>query len=224
MTVSIIGYDGQTSYGSNEDIFTAKNLPSNIERIFFTNTTAWQAESPDTLPPNRFAVTITFSKPPVFDPNPLVSEPTRNDSQVYIKSEDIVFFRACRNIASKKLTTAMKWYSFIHAKFAYDIGLWLIALPYSLYWITHFMDRFFPSDGPNVSFRIPFYIYSLGISILLYRTFAGYIKWAFPVNVLEENKDRAWTHRVFIGAVISSLVVSGAKSVLETFAGINLFG
>lgn len=58
------------------------------------------------------------------------------------------------------------------------------------------------------------------LSLLTYRALFGYIKWAFPVNILEENKDRATGHRLMLGAIVSSLIVSGAKSVLGTVAGI----
>src|SRR5688572_18569564 len=37
LTVSIIGEDGQTSYGESEEIFDSKTLPFPIATIFFTN-------------------------------------------------------------------------------------------------------------------------------------------------------------------------------------------
>lgn len=220
LTVSIIGFDGQTVYGETEDIFDSNNLPIPIKTIFFTNTTSFKRHANNNEPPNRMAFEVHFDKPPLFDPNPLVSEPTRNQSKVIIKADDVGYFRAVQSIISAKLRSSKKWYSFIHEKFAYDAGLWFIALPYALYWITIYCDYLFPSDGKHASFRIAFYIYGLGLSLLLYRALFGYIKWAYPVNILMENKDYATKHRIVLGAILTSMFVSGVKSVLGTIAGL----
>jgi hypothetical protein len=220
VTVSIIGFDGQTAYGETEEIFDSKNLPLPIKKIFFTNSTAFKRNANDNEPINSFSLWINFDKPPLFDPNPLVSEPTPNFSKVNLRADDVGYFRAAQNIFGSKIKSNKKWYSFIHEKFAYDIGLWLVALPYSLYWITIYSDYFFPSDSKHPSFRVAFYIYGLGLSLLFYRALFGYIKWAFPVNILEENKDRATRHRLMLGAIVFSLVVTGVKSVLGMVAGI----
>jgi hypothetical protein len=220
ITVSIVGFDGQTAYGESEEIFDSKNLPIPVKAIFFTNSNSFKRHADGREPPNQFSLWVRFDKPPLFDTNPLVSEPTQNYSQVLIKADDVGFYRAVQNIISKKFISNKKWYSFIHEKFAYDIGLWFIALPYALYWITVYSDYLFPSDGKNASFRIAFYIYGLGMSLIMYRALFGYIKWAFPVNVLDENNDRATRHRITLGAILSSLIVSGVKSALHTIAGI----
>lgn len=220
ITVSIIGFDGQTVYAENEDIFDSKNLPIPIKTVYFTNENSFSRNANGNHPPNRFSFWIHFDKPPLFDPNPLVSEPTPNHSRVLIKADDVGFYRAAQKIVNIKLSSNKRWYSFIHDKFAYDVGVWFIALPYSLYWITVYSDYFFPSDGEHASFRIAFFIYGMGLSLLIYRSFFGYVKWAFPVNTLEENKDRATRHRITLGAIVFSLIVSGAKSVLGTIAGL----
>jgi len=221
VTVSIIGFDGETTFGSTEAIFDSKNLPQPIRTIFFTNVTAFRKHANGGDPPNQFSVWLHFDKPPLFDPNPLVSEPTKNSSEVQIRADDVGYFRAIQTIVSGKLRSNKKSLSFIHEKFAYDIGLWFLALPYALYWITIYNDYFFPVDGRHTSFRVAFYIYGMGISLLLYRALFGYLKWAFPVNILEENKDKATKHRYVLGGIVTSLLVAGAKSVLGTVTGIT---
>lgn len=219
ITVSIIGFDGVTTYRETEDIFDSDNLPLPIKTVFFTNANSFRRHANETLPRNRFSFWLHLDKPPLFDPNPLVSNPTPNDSKVEIQAEDVGYFRAVQKIVSNKLSSNKKWYSFVHEKFAYDIGLWIIALPYALYWITIYSDSFFPSDGKYASFRVAFYIYGLGLSLISYRALFSYIKWAYPVNILEENKDHATRHRVILGTIVSSLVVSGVKSVMGVVAG-----
>ncbi|MBY3199620.1 hypothetical protein [Rhizobium laguerreae] len=218
LTVSINGFDGETAYGETESIFDSKNLPAPIKSIYFTNLTAFSRNANGNEPPNHFSLTISFEKPPLFDPNPTVSEPTANNSKLVSHCQDVSYFRAIQTIVANKINSKKKWYSFIHAKFAYDVGLWFVAFPYALYWITIYCDHWLPSTGAHASFRVAFYIYGLGLSLFSYRALFGYLKWAFPVNILEENKDNATKHRILLGGIITSLIVGGIKSVV-----VNLF-
>ncbi len=214
ITVSIIGFDGQTTYGETDDIFDSKNLPIPIKTIFFTNSNSYKKHSNGTEPPNRFLACIHFDKPPLFDPNPLVSHPTQNYSQFTINAREIGYYRAVQRIADRRIGSNKKWYSFLHQKFAYDAGLWFFALAYSLYWITIANDYLFPSEGMHASFRVAAFIYGLGLSLIAYRALFSYVKWAFPVNVLDENKDKASWHRLTLAAILSSILVGAVKSAL----------
>ncbi|CUX63389.1 MULTISPECIES: hypothetical protein [Rhizobium/Agrobacterium group] len=214
VTVSIIGFEGQTVYGETQDVFDADDVPFPIKAVYFTNLTAFKRNANGNKPSNFFSVTLTFDKPPLFDPNPLVSDPTPNESEAVLECQDVTFFRAAQTIVRQRLNSKRRWYSFIHAKFTYDIGLWLCAFPYALYWIAVYAEYFFPEDRPNWSYRIAFFIYSIGISLFAYRALFGYVKWAFPVNRLEENKDAATANRIVLGAIFSSLFLTALASVL----------
>ncbi|MBY5520538.1 hypothetical protein [Rhizobium leguminosarum] len=216
LTVSVMGFDGETTYGETESIFDSKNLPFPIRTVFFTNTTAFKRNANEIEPRDRFSLWVSFDKPPLFDASAVLSEPTINDSRMEIRSGDVTFFRAIQTIVSNKILSKKKWDSFIHWKFTYDVGLWFVAFPYALYWVTIYCDFLLPPTSPHSSFRIAFYIYGLVLSLIAYRALFGYLKWAFPVNVLEENKDRATRHRLLLGGIVTSLVVSGAKSIFST--------
>lgn len=214
VTVSIIGFDGQTLYGETQDAFDSVDVPYPIRTIYFTNLTAFKRNANGSNPPNSFSVTVTFDKPPLIDPNPLVSDPTPNGSEATLECQDVTFFRAAQTIVHQRLNSKRRWYAFIHEKFAYDIGLWVLAFPYSLYWIAIYATYFFPDDRPNWAYRTAFFIYGIGISLFIYRALFGYLKWAFPVNCLEENKDAATFNRVALGGIFSSLFLAGLASVL----------
>lgn len=214
VTVSIVGFDGQTVYGETEAIFDLDSLPLPIRTIFFTNSSAFRRNANGNEPRNRFSIWLNFEKPPLFDPNTLVSDRTPNSSNAQINADDIGYFRAVRNIIDSKIKVNRQWYAFLHGKGVYDAGVWFVALPYALYWATIYMDYLFPEGSKYASFRIPFYVYAVGISLVIYRILIGYFKWAFPVNLLEENKDSATKHRVLLGAIVMALVISGAKSLL----------
>ena len=221
VTVSIIGFDGQTTLDDHERIFNSKNLPMPIKTIYFTNITAFRPHANGQEPITSFQLWLHFDKPPLFDPSPLLSEPTRNGSEVIVKAHDLAYFRAAQQIVQDKLFKQRTMFSFIHEKFAYDVGLWFIAMPSALYVITSKLDQFVPSDGKFGSYRVALFIYGIGTSIIIYRTLAGYLKWAFPLNILIENKDKAWRHRVIFGAIFFSLITAIVRSMLSTFFNIG---
>ncbi len=214
VTVSIVGFDGQTVYGETQEVFDAEDVPFPIKTIYFTNLTAFKRNANGNKPANFFGVALAFDKPPLFDPNPLVSDPTPNESEAVLECQDVAFFRAAQTIVRQRLNSKRRWYAFIHEKFAYDVGLWLCAFPYALYWIAVYAEYFFPAERPNWSYRIAFFIYGIGISLFAYRALFGYVKWAFPVNRLHENNDAATANRVVLAAIFSSLSLTALASLL----------
>ncbi|WP_152536174.1 hypothetical protein [Mesorhizobium loti] len=212
VTVSIVGFDDETAFGDTEAIFDAKTLPSPIASIFFTNTTAFRPEANGNEPNNRFSVLLTFDKPPILDPNPLVSAPTVNNSNVEIYADELTYIRAVQTVVRDKLLKSRKWYAFIHQKFIYDFGLWFIALPYSLFMIARAVDLYLPVGGPYSGYRWAAIVYGCGISLMIYRCLTGYVKWAFPVNVLTENKDTATSHRLIFAGIVVGLIGTAIRS------------
>lgn len=216
ITVTIIGEDGTSTYGSNQEIFDSKNLPNPIKAIFFTNENSYRSEANGNLPSNRFRVWLNFNKTPIFDPSPLLSEPTPNGSKVEIHSDSVSFFRAVQNIVNTKIKRKRQMFFFMHAKFAYDIGLWSIALPYSLYFVSVSVNRIAPIGGQYEYIRTALYIYLIGLAILFYRAVVGYFKWVFPVNSLKENEDSGSFHRWFFGLGATG-AVGGILKILWEF-------
>lgn len=65
----------------------------------------------------------------------------------------------------------------------------------------------------------PMVVYFSGLGIVLYRFFAGYLKWAFPVNILLENRDKAFQHRMFLLGAASWLIYKLLDSLYGKFIG-----
>lgn len=78
-----------------------------------------------------------------------------------------------------------------------------------------YADEFLPSNGPHSSFRVAFYIYGISVGVMLYRLLYSYLRWAFPVNVLKENKDTATKHRTFFAAIIMAMIVHLLMNVFD---------
>jgi hypothetical protein len=216
LTVSIIGSDDNiTRYGETSAIFDDTDLPFPIKTIFFTNENSYKRMANNTIPVNGFQLWINFDKPPLFDPNPLVGQPTLNASNAKLRAKDLTYFRATQNVVKMLVDKHRHWYSFIHAKFAYDVGLWLVGAPYILYMVTVYCDKLFPSSGSRSSFRVAFYIYGIGVGVMLYRLLYSYLRWAFPVNVLKENKDTATKHRAFFAAIVTAMIIHLLTNVFD---------
>lgn len=220
VTITIVGHDGAVHHGDSEQLFDSKDLPHPIKLIYFTNITAHRHMANGEMPPNHFQVWINFEKPALLDPSVFVSAPTPNASRVEIHGEELSYFRAAQSIAKTAFEKNRTSYEFLHRKFVYDLGLCFVALPYSLYMVTSLLDKIELNDGPWKSFELPLFLYGIGISLVLYRILTSYLKWAFPVNVLAENKDRAMRHRVMIGGIFLALIVSMATSFLSQLSGI----
>ncbi|WP_342154546.1 hypothetical protein [Methylorubrum sp. SB2] len=214
LTVSVVGVDGQTSYGDTEKIFDLDTLPKPIDTIFITNENAFKPYASGQSPSNYFRLWVHFSKPPLIDGASLLSEPTPNASKTYIRADDITYFRAVQTIINKGLMKNRQWYYLIHGRAVYDVGFWLFALPYALYLITSKLDTYVPADGPYSSYRVAGFIYGIGIILVSYRVLMGYFKWAFPVNILEENNDQSLTHRIIFGGIILGVLGNALSSLL----------
>ena len=212
LTVTVNGSRDEQLYGEFIDVFDDPNLPKPIKSIFFTNATAFKRNANDNHPINRFSAFLDFGKPDIFDPRPLVSAETPNDGHVLVIAQDITFFNAVQKAVEKKITTRKTWYGAIHRNFAYDIGIWLIALPVSLYFSAYQMNELIPENSAFQLFRWPLFFYFVGLSLMIYRALTAYAKWAFPVNVLEENKDSALKHRLALGAFLTWLFFEVAST------------
>ena len=203
LTVSITGEHDERLYGEDISIFSSENLPKTITNIYFNNITAFQRNAGGADPANRIEVNLDFRKPKLFDPDVVLSSATPNGSRVVSRAEDITYFRAVQRVVDSKLKAQHTWYGVLHRNFAYDFGIWVLALPAALLMATYYMDKWLPIDGLYATYRWAFFGYAVGLIVLAYRFISSYAKWAFPVNVLAENRDKALKHRLVMGGMLA---------------------
>ncbi|MEP3123565.1 MAG: hypothetical protein ABJO52_16955 [Nisaea sp.] len=215
LTITVNGFNDRKLYSETVDVFDDPELPKPIRSIYFTNINSFRRNANEVLPKNRVEVFLDFGKPDLLDPSPLLSEATPNVSNVKIHAEDITFFNAVQHSVQKKLNSRKAWYGSLHRNFAYDLGLWFLAAPTALYFSTYYMDQLIPVGDKLEVFRWPLFIYFMGLCLILYRVLNSYAKWAFPVNSLDENQDRALRHRVALGGFGSWLVYSLGSTVYD---------
>lgn len=207
-TVSIIGgKDNITLYGESEDIFSSRNIPFPVKTIYITNETAFKNIVGDKEPNNRFNIWIDFTKPSLFDPSPLLSEPTRNTSRAVLNCDNLTFFNAVQNIVKNNMKSKNSLFSFIHGKLSYDVGSFLIATPYSIYTASDLVFKNLKFQN-NIFLQFGSFVYLFFIFMIVYRFIFSYIKWAFPINVLEQNNDTSKSHRYILGTMLLGLIVN----------------
>ncbi|MCY4169601.1 MAG: hypothetical protein OXE82_15095 [Rhodobacter sp.] len=195
-------------------------MPEPVKSIYFTNLTAWHRHAGNAYPPNQIEVHLDFGKPDLIDPHLLLSGPTPNDSNVSVRAQDMTYFRAVQQVVKERLLNRQTWYSPIHRSFAYDVGVWAVALPAGLILATYYMERWFPVGSELEGCRWAFFLYALGMALICYRFLASYMKWAFHVNVLIGDTDTALRHRIALGAIFSGL----AWKVVDVISNLLQFG
>lgn len=221
LTVTITGYDDQQIYGENVDVFDDPNLPTSIKSIYFTNRSAFHRNA-NREPENRVSIFLDFGKPEIFDPSPIVSSRTPNESNAVIKSKDITYYNAVQKSIEEHLTTHKTLHRVIHRNFSYDFGLWFFAAPMSLYFSAYYMNETIAVGSQFEIFRWPLFIYFIGISLIIYRGFSSYARWAFPVNILIENRDQSLKHRATLGIALIWLLYKIADSAYTYIINGNL--
>lgn len=219
LTVTINGKHDFKLNDEREDIFIRDDLPFPIKSIYFTNVTAWRRNANDEFPRNAFEVFLDFEKPPILDPSPLVSAPTPNQGHVTVQASDMTYFRAVQQVISAKLLSKKTRYAFLHKPFIYDLGMWALILPVSLIVSTYAVGRSILEDPDLEPYRWALLAYGTGLLLMAYRFLVGYTKWAFPVNVLAENKDTALKHRLAITTLVVSFVYKIAEVVFNAIIG-----
>ena len=217
LTITVFGGQDEVVYGENESIFDSEDLPKPIRSIYFTNLTAWQRHAGDAAIPNQIEVYLDFDKPVLLDPTLILSDQTPNNSKVSIRAEDMAYFRAVQQVVKKRLLNRQNWYNPIHRSFIYDVGVWILALPVGLVLATFYMEKWFPTGSELKEYRWAFFIYAIGMALICFRILASYTKWAFPVNVLDENMDTARKHRLALGAIFVGLVWIVLDVILNDF-------
>lgn len=206
ITVTVGGRDGGSLFGDDIGIFSSPNLPDQISYVYMTNTVAFELVASQ-KPPNRFSLNIDFSKPPLLDANSFVSSPTANHSNLQIDGDNDAWVSAIFDAVDGILRNRHTGRTLIHKGFAYDVGMFVIALPMA-FWLCSRMSAlingWFGGVHDIVSGSI--YVYLFFFVLFVYRILFGYTKWAFPTVELISNSDHSGRHRFFWSAIVLGIL------------------
>ena len=214
ITVTIFGRDGESLFGYGTEAFDSPNIPTPIESIFITNSTAYQTVT-GRNPLNTFTLHLDFSAPPLVDNNNPVSNPTPNFSNLTVEGDRNVWVPLIQDAVEGVLGKKSNRRSLVHAAFVYDIGLWLLGFPLAIYscWrSSKFVETYL---GVHSLFIVAAaYVYIAFLVLILYRIVFGYAKWAFPIVELTDNEDQSKTHRKVLLGILLTLIGSAIYDLL----------
>lgn len=205
VTVTIVGDGNRRTVGSDESIFASETLPDSIDMIYMTNINSYR-QFDGRLPVEQFELTIDFSRPPLLDPNTIISGPTPNDSNLKVQGVKTSWVAATIEVVNSVFKARANHRGFLHRAFVYDIGLMIFGLPAALYvaWkASGLIDKHVGSWSAFL--EAVAYVYIILLVIWVYRALYGYTKWAFPSVELKDNKHSSSTHRKIWSAIILGL-------------------
>ncbi len=206
ITVTVSGPDGASLYGDDIELFGSQNLPDVISTIFMTNITAYQGVA-RAKPLSAFELHLDFSKPPLMDSKNLVSDPTPNFSNLVIEGGRDSWVAGISDAVMGVIKHRRNKRSWLHRAFVYDFGLLLLGFPAGLYACWKFSALIEKYLGSIHSFlSATGYVYIVITTLLAYRIFFGYTRWAFPSVELTEHEDAAKRHRAFWYAIATAIV------------------
>ena len=214
ITITIVGRDGESLFGYGAEVFDSLNIPTPIESIFITNSTAYQTVT-GRNPLNIFTLHLDFSVPPLVDNNNPVSNPTPNFSNLTIEGDRNTWVPLIQDAVTDIIGKKTNRRSSIHAANIYDIGLWILCFPVAIYSCWRSSKIVETYLGVHSSFiSAAAYVYIVLMVLLLYRIVFGFAKWAFPIVELTDNEDRSKTYRKVLGAILLTLIGSAIYDLL----------
>ena len=214
ITVTIYGRDGESLFGYGTEPFDSPNIPTPIESIYISNSSAYQNVT-GRNPLNNFTLHLDFSTPPLVDNNNPVSNPTPNFSNLTVEGDREAWVASVYQAVMEVLGKKSNGRSFMHAAFVYDIGLGLLGLPIAIYlcWrFSNFVEAYLGILSPFIAATA--YIYVVFLVLYIYRILFGYTKWAFPAVELTDNQNRSKVHRRFWFGILISLLASAIYDLL----------
>jgi len=198
ITVTVGGRDGSSLFGDDTEIFSSPNLPDQIAYVYMTNVVAFELVANE-KPVNRFSLNLDFSEPPLLDANNFVSGPTPNNSNLQVDGDNDAWVSAVHEAVDGIIRNRRTGRRLIHKAFAYDFGMFVIALPFA-FWLCSKLsgpiEAWFGSLHSVISAGA--YVYTFFVVLFAYRVLFGYTKWAFPTVEITNNVDHSSRHRFFL--------------------------
>jgi hypothetical protein len=217
ITTSIIGRDGQTLFGEDSSVFNAANKPDKIGSIYLTNITAYKGFT-GAKPNCAFELNLDFSKPPLIDVKNPVSAPTQNFSNLKVEGNREAWVATVDAAVMGILNGRKTKRGWIHIGGIYDLGLFLLGIPFGLYACWKLSDLIQRELGQIHAFLSGVaYVYVTFVFLYLYRALFGYTKWAFPTVELTDNNDEAQAHRAVWGVIVLSIICDVIWECLRAF-------
>lgn len=204
-SMTIQSEDGAMSHGNDERFLEEDNLPDRIRSVFFTTISVPKAVL-NFDPLCRIVVFLDFSVPSLFDFNRLPTLPTPNESNFETGADNHSWFTSTNALLGEYFNGRKTNNNWLHRGAMYDVLLFLIGLPISI-WVTYRLSHVLSNSIPTIV-SSAIYIYSFLLSLIFFRVLFSYTRWVFPKVELESQQSSHAKHRKAWFAIVLPLALA----------------
>lgn len=197
---------------------------SNIRFIYLSNITPYR-EKVGVKPEYAFELIIDLRSPPLLDIGNVLSAPTPNDTRLSVSGSRTGWQAGIEAVVRKNIARTRKLRSWFHGPMRYDLFLFLVGFPLSLYacWIFHpLINRWLSGVSPVVAAAA--YLYVSFCVLWAYRFMFGYAKWAFPMVDITDQKTTPARHRLIWWTLIVAIFTEPLWAIVSDLIKNRLLG
>jgi hypothetical protein len=219
VSVTITAENGQVLTGNNERVLDETNLPSQIKSVFYSTHTVPHAVLSH-LSQDRLTLFLDFSQPPMWDFNRLPTLSTPNESNFEVTASNESWFVTTRTKLVDFFEERRSGYEWLHRGGIYDILLAIFGLPLAI-WACVRLEALVPSiDTLWILPRALIYIYTLYMTLALFRVIFSYSRWVFPKIEMENVVRRSpLRHRAAWAVVLVAIFAPAIYDTLKAIVG-----
>jgi hypothetical protein len=213
---SVHGANGEQFFANSMTTLPEEQLPKEITRFMTGNINPYRSML-NREPSEGFQVILDFSRPPFLDWNNPVSSPTANESNVLAKG-DQVWTGAVVKCVEDELRSCRNRRQFFHRPFAYDMGLFCLALPLMFLVAKQLSTPIAEFAGTGTTtLSVMLYVYLFFGMAWTYRIIFSYARWAFPVMETVAARQRRGIHRWVLGTIFAAIIAEAVHATLTVF-------
>jgi len=212
--IQIFGTKGEFITSDSSSIFEEEYLPDFITSIKFDNSFFYKSVF-NRKPQSLINVDLDFSKPPLIDFVTSPSYPTPNNSIIQFLGENETWVEGSHEKVISSLKERKNRRLWLHRKNVYDLFLWLLVLPLSL-WNLRKFDLLASEylSKYSVVLIVGVYIYIFVVILNIFRFAFNYLRWLFPYLELKTSlKSRVIYNRIIFITIISAIACTLARDI-----------
>jgi hypothetical protein len=203
-SVTITMKNGELLTGNNREIFDAVAFWEQVRSVFFSTQSVPQAVL-QAVPQDRITLFLDFSQPPALDFSRLPTLSTPNESNFEIAAVDEAWFILSKTRLTEFFQQHRSRYDWIHRSGIYDILLFILGLPLSI-WGAVKVGMIVPGiNDLNTFLRVLIYAYIFLFSLAIFRCLFSYARWVFSKVEVETERVSPFRHRAVWAIALSSL-------------------
>lgn len=201
LKITVCGLTGEELWGSIEEVFGSVNFPNQVKSLYVDSESTLRYVH-NYFPHNSFKIYLDFTKPKIFDFSLLPSHGTPNESNIEVKGYDATWVNGVFSEIKSFIRDRSSTLSVVHNHSVYDILLWLLGFPLSL-WVcgklSTTIQGAFGGNKPLLASAL--YLYTFLATLFLFRVLFHYLRWVCPLVEYKSKGNKIIIHRAVFGTL-----------------------